>query len=1131
MMMRLLLHQKAGTEITDLTSEIKDAEIGDIRVSLEEGWPHLRASLSVVYYGVGISPEARRTLRNPGILEIQKDGTTIFLLYWNPANLEYNPRERKYTLQFTGLFDGLAKFVDSDNWWNILDAATMRDTMQKFVSLHANFPVSYHNDGMSPFQLDPAYVDEEAQTYHPLFAGFVEPTSWLVGQEYEKGEGISWQKFRILSVLSVAASRFEDGIYALCVGEINDVVGTLSDGAGYYLPFVVYARWLNDKWKFEILDCFYSKTGWHTTSGYQAAVWFGNEKTRTGQRGDSYLFYAVKDINNTQKDYIVLSFVGVSHIGLAKAGALYEVAPGYSSLFLSLLYCDGTEIHHIDVHRSPIIEKPLYPYPPYGGWGEVFAYPSRIYIRGQGYWTGSPAGTQGVVVWGWTARPSIKDYCSGDDNYTIIRYITWTPTGWQDEVVMFELITRDRERFYGINAGVNYSTASSNKGAYDPILVMLELFQDPENEGNVEQFEVQFAFTVQDSEAQVENEDYSNLYTIHAQGWIFATGATEPLYDVRKRFVPSWPNARAICPIGIIPCHPSQETTNPLVRNIGYAFIYGIVDEGMGLHWAWVEARRASLHNDTAEWWTDEPFLVDPEGSDPDRCTAYIRSIDVDADRDSLATAPANQTSEFRDDMARIVVKDSRAGRYRISCSQMNYRVYAPKDMIYRNVFHMEIGDLSGKYEIFTLALETVYKPLFSPTTQLYSLAGSDYPMNGNVVPMVYEGQACDPASWRFVCLPPIARDYGMVDEYDTPYWGDARQPNIELTEYGAFYREITTAYTAEPHKIKAGFIISTLPHVSEIGDMHDIYGDIGRVGTDTATFAIASEYRYPCNIYNSHRGYIISRVAWWSFDNRRPNYLERGLVECASESWDENLHRLSYTMALKQWMGGQRWHICLVLTPRWPLPGDKATISGGEYWPIAPPPTFYDDILYEELTVEIMGLYWDSLILGPEGGAMLTNWWWEDQPSFDTDLTVAAKALSPQWAGVGFYRGSMYNDEMAWLTDHEHDLAGARVGFRQVKVAIRNLQYPYAVGAVIPHDIMDEIYAACGDPELRQYRDENGDPRDHHWQIIAVDDSHTDGTITVTVQEMPGPEYVRPMNIHIHTPSLPVESVEDEGV
>lgn len=366
------------------------------------------------------------------------------------------------------------------------------------------------------------------------------------------------------------------------------------------------------------------------------------------------------------------------------------------------------------------------------------------------------------------------------------------------------------------------------------------------------------------------------------------------------------------------------------------------------------------------------------------------------------------------------------------------------------------------EYEVFALCAD--YDPIENEVS-IYTLDGRE--LRRELVPKTYGGQFNEADSWRPLCPYPSI----FANEDDPRSTGLDHQGN-----YGIFSYPVGVA---------------SFPVVCKVCENDRIYSDLGRLGYQNM---MAAEYRYWWNIYNAQRGHLISPLSWWGFVADELDYREKSNLDLMRESWEGAIHGIIYVagkIAIKSQMANR---LCLVLVPRFPLCGDTHTISGGNYWEVERSHLYssLDQVAEPRFGLGLMGRYWDSLILGPQGGAILDNIWWDDEEQFNRELLVKVKQIAPQWFGAAYYRGGLYSALLEFLRENEAELGGfdARIGLRELVLPVYHWGRMLRIGAIVSENIMEDLEAR-GDPELRRYHYENEElnviPVPLFWQMVGL--------------------------------------------
>ncbi|MEO0248091.1 MAG: hypothetical protein ABIN58_00840 [candidate division WOR-3 bacterium] len=364
-----------------------------------------------------------------------------------------------------------------------------------------------------------------------------------------------------------------------------------------------------------------------------------------------------------------------------------------------------------------------------------------------------------------------------------------------------------------------------------------------------------------------------------------------------------------------------------------------------------------------------------------------------------------------------------------------------------------------NKYEVFALCAD--YHPVESQTG-VFSMYGRE--LIGELVPKTLGGDFNEAETWRpLLPYPTLFANYG-----DPRSGGYDHQGN-----FGIFDQPV-------------GWV--SLPVTRKVCENDRIYSDMGRLGYQNM---MNPDYRYWWNIYNAQRGHLVSTMSWWSLVKDDLDYRKGTNLELIGKSWDSTVHGLSYVAEKLSIHGATANRICLVLAPRFPIRGDRHTVSSESYWEFGKSSIYSDlasQVVEHGFSSGFMGRYWDSLFLGPQAGAILVNVWWDEEAQMESELLVSVAELSPQWFGAASWRGGLYTDLLKYLREKEFALGGlnARLGLRELIIPVHAWLNPVRIGSLINQDLMEDL-EKLGDGELTRYRDERGEPIPMFWQIVGL--------------------------------------------
>ena len=392
-----------------------------------------------------------------------------------------------------------------------------------------------------------------------------------------------------------------------------------------------------------------------------------------------------------------------------------------------------------------------------------------------------------------------------------------------------------------------------------------------------------------------------------------------------------------------------------------------------------------------------------------------------------------------------------------------------------RRVKFLILHQSFSEWEAFAISGE--YDPSTNQAT-IFTMDGRS--LRGEVVPKVGGGSFNESDAWRSVVV------------HGTLYanTGDPRSSGYDHQgNYGVFSQPVG---------------VMSVPVVKKVCENENIYSEPGKLSYQNM---MNSDYRYWMNIYNAHRGHIITPLAWWSFTQTELDYREKSNIALIEESWDRAVHGLSYVAGRFNIGGVQANRICLVLVPRWPLKGDTHTISGQAYWETNKPYSALSEITERQFSLDLMGTYWDALVLGPEGGAILTNIWWDEEGQMNRELLVALKELYPQWFGAAQHRGNLYTELLEYLREHVYP--GSRVGLRGLDLPVYAWLGIVPIGAIIPYNLMADLEARR-DPELVRFRNTENEPIPLYWQVVGLKWDLTRNRALFSVKEIRDKEWKR---------------------
>lgn len=1016
--MNFLLYQNPSETPWDITGYVPQDSLSLLQADLTEKGL-LKASFVLELYNHEESEQAsvawRTHLRKPGILVILSAGDFYFALYYNPVNLEYDPKTRRYRLRLTSLLDGLRAYRSRDKWWNVLDAATTMATLKDFLGQY--LPPSlvdlttWHPQSMSPIQEDP--VDPS----WPFFAGFIQPASWLVGKQVDYGVNGPWT---VINVLGVARSLAqEDTIFALCLAKPHPWWETEGD---YALPIVLRATWDPDAWDWKVAngDMFWAYDPENEANTWWWPVWFGLKKNLAGETGDSTLIYTV---NAPDGERVVCAWAESS---VMKPGWGDEDNDYLIFCNLRCVLLDGN-LNFLDQER---ISLHSYPVPGY----TTNASPQTVILRGGGYVVGTsldPAGVVFVGVNGVVAYDpgggGIPNYGErGQDGLCGIWALRWSGDAWMDN---------DLQRIFADTWALNQADP-----AHPERLLDLEIFPtDSEGEWQI--------LATRGIDLDWEN---LTLRQLNLALWTYEVASNTPSARGGKSWKLEYKPDIHPSLVFAVPTGPAYYDGEHY--RAGMVFGYIILKQAggeIGHEGVFVSTLGGAL--------SGPPTINCPINPDDAGYMELDILLDSGADHrydPHVFQNPGHEWGEFE-------IQEALASYMRtiIACRIRPFALrYELDGDIRRTRFLLSLNSFS-RYEVFALCAD--YDPVEN-LARTYTIDGRS--LAGELVPKTYGGDFNEAETWR--PLVPYATLFANED--DPRSSGFDHQGN-----FGMFSQPVGWA---------------SFPVAKKVCENDRVYSDMGRLGSQNM---MNPDYRYWWNIYNAQRGHLVSPLSWWSFVDTELDYREKSNLDLLDSSWEGSAHGLSYAAAKIATHGSTGNRICLVLLPRFPIRGDTHTVSGERFWESGKAAIYQDfssQVKESGFSAGFHGRYWDSLLLGPQGGAILVNIWWDDEAYLDSELLVSVKELAPQWFGAARWRGGLYTDLLKYLRESEFTLGGldARLGLRELVVPVYAWLSPVRIGSLVNQDVMEDLEAR-GDVELTRYRDDDGNPIPLFWQVVGL--------------------------------------------
>ena len=795
-----------------------------------------------------------------------------------------------------------------------------------------------------------------------------------------------------------------------------------STSGDYTLPIVIRAVWNPLTWDWDVEDMIWHYDPQSEPNTWWWPVWFGIKRNLSGETGESALIYTTSS-QGTERVVCVWAESSLRKPGIGENDT-YE-----NSCWLRFVLLDD-DLSLLDQRRFHLRSIDI------GETSWARLSPMTIILRGGGYEASSgPAGVvfmgiNGLVPYN-VAGQGPPDYgLHGQDGLCGVWAMRWEGDSWTDTApqVVFVNLWRCDDLYAPLHRPMRLLSyevfPTESPGTYDLQAILARAW--PGTDGNLA---------------------LSHILYYHYQ------------YDAPGNTVDfiggdHWRLTHANSLVRVAPV--LAQLTGRASTEIGFILGWTLLEPGEGNliteDIAWVDHIGGSLRY-TAPWWPPHDPWDTPYGYECDPDSAGIMELDIPLTAGGDYRHDPRTTSDPMWDEAEC--EQNLAGQLRtlIACRLRPVGIRYETQRAIRRVKFLVLHQSFSEWEAFAVAGE--YDPTSGEGTIL-TMDGRD--MRGELVPKVAGGQFNESDTWRSVVA------HGTLYANDS----DPRSSGHDhMGSYGIFPQPVG---------------VMSVPVVRRVCDNDRIYSEPGKLGYQNM---MNPEYRYWWNVYSGHRGHIITPLAWWSFIQSELDYRERTNIALISESWDGAVHGLSYVAGRIIINNQSSNRICLVLVPRWPLRGDTHTISGSAYWEVDKPYSSLSDITERQFSLDLMGTYWDALILGPEGGAILTNIWWDEEGQMDRELLVSLRELYPQWFGVAYYRGKAYTDLLVWL--RESIYPGARIGLRGLSLPVYSWVGMIPIGAIVPEDIMADLEAR-GDPDLvRFYEKTTGEPIPLFWQITGL--------------------------------------------
>ncbi len=858
----------------------------------------------------------------------------------------------------------------------------------------------------------------------PYFAGFVQPASWLVGKQVDYETNGPWT---IISVLGVARSLVQDDtIFALCLAKPQSWWSTQGD---YVLPIVIRAVWNTDTWDWDVEGMYWYYDPEDENATWWWPVWFGMKKNLSGETGDSALIYTTATAGGER---VVCAWVEAD----SRKPGIGEGNTYMNNCWLRCVLLLG-DLTFSDQRRIELkYWIGLYP-------AAIRYSANTIILRGGGYVNGTnmaPAGAvfigvNGIVPYNCEGEGPDDYGLSGQDGLVGVGMVRWQDSNWIDDNVAhiwgrYWIVSHDEKPMRLLDFEV---FPRDDYGLYE---IHSILGRDYDG-GNLALRAITYTLYTCDCVA-------GTIDFVAGDWWL--------LKHDNENVRPT--------PCFAIPCGPAYYDGEK--HWVGFTFGYTILEIGEGgiasRDGVFVDVIRGSL-DQPDPWWPPYDPWADPADFlvNPDNAGFMELDIPLDAGGDERHDPRTTETPGWDDEQC----EQNLASQLRtlIACRMKPFALRYEIDGDMRRVKFLLVHNSFREYEVFALSAD--YDPVENEIS-IYTLDGRD--QGSELVPKIYGGQFNEADTWRPLC----------------PYhslWDNENDPRSTTYDhqgnFGIFSYPVGWA---------------SFPVVRKVCENEKIYPDMGKLGYQNM---MNPDYRYWWNIYNAQRGHLITTLSWWSFVEEELDYRKGGNLDLMAASWDSAVHGISYVAEKVTVGGATRNRLCLVFVPRFPIRGDTQTISGQPYWEQNKSSVYSDfarQVAESGFRCGFLGRYWDSLLLGPQGGAILNNIWWDDDATMNSELILSVPALAPQWFGTARWRGGLYTDLLIYLRENEFSLGGlnARLGLRELIVPVRPWLGPIRIGSLVNQDIMEDL-ETLGDQELTRYRDENGEIIPLFWQVVGL--------------------------------------------